>query len=56
MGYFLAVTAFKMDSVAEVARTVTNYMNSHGVSCESIPVDSELNHRRDAQIYAPVAG
>ena len=56
MGYFFAVTAFKMDSVAEVTRTVTNYMNSHSVSCESIPVHSELNHRRDAQIYAPVAG
>ncbi|MCS6297023.1 MAG: hypothetical protein H8K09_12385 [Nitrospira sp.] len=56
MGNFLAVTAFKTDSAADLMRVVPDYMKSHGVPCEVVPVDSPLNHRRDAQIYAPVAG
>ncbi len=56
MGYFLAVTAFRIDSVAGLTRIVTNHMNAHSVSCESIPVDSPPDHQRDAQIYAPVNG
>lgn len=56
MGYFLAVTAFKTDSVADLARVVIDHMKSYGVPCESLPVDSQLDPQRDAQMYAPVAG
>lgn len=55
MGYFLAVAAFKTDSVADLARVVTDHMKSYGVPCESVPVDSQLDPQHDAQIYAPVA-
>ena len=56
MGYFLAVTGFRTESVADVARVITEHMKSHGVPCESVPVASPPNHERDAQIYAPVTG
>jgi hypothetical protein len=56
MGHFLAVTGFRTDSVADVARVITEHMKSHGVLCESVPVASPPNHQRDAQIYASVAG
>jgi hypothetical protein len=56
MGYFLAVSAFKTELVADVARVITDHMKAHDVPCESVPVASPPNDQRDAQIYAPVAG
>ena len=55
MGYFLAVTAFRSDSVADVSAAISDYLTGHGVSVETIssgPPDSG----RDAQIYAPTNG
>jgi hypothetical protein len=56
MGHFLAVTAFRIDSVADVARAITEDVASCSVSCESIPVASPVDLSRDAQIHAPVDG
>jgi hypothetical protein len=56
MGYFLAVTGFRRDSLADVTAAITDYMASHDVQAELVPVESQPNHRRDTQVYAPVDG
>ena len=55
MGNFLAVTAFRSDSVADVSAAISEYLIGHGVSVESVSSGSP-DEGRDAQIYAPANG
>ena len=56
MGNFLAVTAFKVDSVPHVSSAITNFMASHGVQCQLLPASSPADERQDVQLYAPLGG
>ena len=56
MGHFLAVTGFKTESIADVTSAITDYLGSHRVAAQSLPLGSRFNDGRDAEIYAPVNG
>ena len=55
MGYHLAVTAFRSDSVAEVTAAISDYLTGYDVSVETIPSGPQ-DPIRNAQIYAPSNG
>lgn len=52
----LAVTAFKSNSVDDVARAITDYVKSHGVSCESVAIEPEPKGKYEAFVFSPVNG
>ncbi len=55
MGNFLAVTAFRSDSAADVSAAISGYLTGHGVSVETLSAGPP-DPGRDAQIYAPTSG
>jgi len=56
MGYFLAVTAIKTDSVEDIIATTIDYMTTYDLSTEIVNDLDNLDYKRDAQIYKTVAG
>ncbi len=55
MGHFLAVSAFKNQTVEVVASSIAAYAGEYGVTCDLNP-DSNYNSKTDATIFAPDNG
>jgi hypothetical protein len=53
MGDFIAVTAFRTQSVESVARAAIEYIRGFQVSAEFVPSIEPLDLRNDAHIYQP---
>jgi hypothetical protein len=53
MGDFIAVTAFKVQSVEEVMNCVVDYATLYNVTAEQIPLNEPLDHRNNAHFYQP---
>src|SRR5688572_27558914 len=49
-------TAFRNESVAEIAAVITDYITSFSVSCEAIALERTFPDSSDARIYAPLNG
>jgi hypothetical protein len=56
MGHFLAVTAFRTESIPAVVQTISDFMRTHEVTHEVLTTVPSPNDRTDAQIFAPADG
>jgi hypothetical protein len=56
MGHFLAVTAIHTESVSEVAQAISEFVQSHGVSHETMSGATPPQEATDALIFNPVNG
>ena len=56
MGHFLAVTAFRTESIPAVVQTISDFMRTHEVTYEVLSAVPSINENTDAQIFAPADG
>src|SRR5438128_2524262 len=52
MGYFLAATAFRSDSVPETVRAISEFFLTYGVQHEVLSSGQARNHGTDALVFA----
>lgn len=56
MGHFLAVTAFRTESVHSVTEAISNYVKHREVSIEILPSTAEVDESTDVTVYLPQDG